>query len=511
MDIKYSVIRKLESISDEKWKEINNSLFINLNPLSDNITFSNFPIFYLFDNHDLNKDIGYNNDCRKNIRRELNLDILMKLNPENIIDIGFSSHSTIIYKFENQERKYIYYSNSGLGIENQFIKNHSTACRIYYIKDIKIWDEIGLFIQYLIEKIKNFTKESLKINSGKSLSESDEIWNLISKNIIINKKKYDILVDFVIKFKKSNIEQNLCYKILDIITNENIIECTFNHVLNNKENDYFILNLSNYEKIASIKDPPINSPFKEFINKINLAFEQFKTIPTIKFKLDNCFTIFYSDISGFYNNIQKVGSCTFYSYYNLAINMMILNIYNSTKNEQEKIQEIINNFLVFHYTMIYLFCISFDTKYTPYTLEKYHENNTFYLYFINNILKRENILDEIVEFYGNEKISFLFNWKIPVIDKLLNYKIEGELENNILIIKKITDNLFMELINIINFYLDKIRKRDTINFNDLITKMDSIFNIILIKINNPKNIFYNEIFYFRTLHDIYIVYFYILI
>jgi hypothetical protein len=138
---------------DIKWKEINNSLFINLNPLSDNVTFSNFPIFYLFDNHDLNKDLGYNNDCRKIIRRELDLDILMKLNPENIIDIGFSSHSTIIYKFENQERKYIYYSNSGLGIENQFIKNHSTACRIYYIKDIKIWNEIGLFIQDLIEKI----------------------------------------------------------------------------------------------------------------------------------------------------------------------------------------------------------------------------------------------------------------------------------------------------------------------------------------------------------------------
>ncbi len=63
--------------------------------------------------------------------------------------------------------------------------------------------------------------------------------------------------------------------------------------------------------------------------------------------------------------------------------------------ENDKIKIIIIKFLEFHYTMIYLFCISFDTNFTPKTLEKYHENNTYYLYFINNILKSKKLLDDL--------------------------------------------------------------------------------------------------------------------
>ena len=75
------------------------------------------PIYYLF-YHVLNEDIGSLHLTMYNIIRKLNLDELMEISEEYTY-IGISSHSTILYKFINDGRKYIYYSNSGLGI-NQY-------------------------------------------------------------------------------------------------------------------------------------------------------------------------------------------------------------------------------------------------------------------------------------------------------------------------------------------------------------------------------------------------------
>lgn len=496
------------------------NLFIKINSL-DNITFSNFSIFYLFDNYNLNKDIGYSVECRKYIRDKLNLDSLMKLNLSNIIDVGLGDHSTIFYKFENREQKYIYYSNSGLGIEkNQFIKNKSTSCRIYYIENEEIWNNMGILIQELIEKIKNFSEKSRIVLYRQKMSESDELWNKLEGKIkiIITKEIYNKLVDYVIKSKNKYVEQYLCYQILDSMRNDGkIIECTFNYVLYNKEHPDYLLNITDdsiqkYKIIANIEEPIENSSFKQFINKINIELQNYNYEPTIRFKLNNSFQLFYSDISGLYNNIQQSGSCVFYSYYNLAINMLILHYY----NHEENIEEIIKCILEFHYTMIYLFCISFDTIFTPNVIEKHHPNNIYYLYFINNILKKEDFLDEIIDFYGVDKLTFLFNRKTPVIDKLLSYKVQGILQKNILIEKKTNDNLFIELIEHVDYYLNLIRNRKSFDFNELIHNIRGDFNIIIKKIQNPLNILYDNVscdstIYFQTLSDIYILYFYILI
>ena len=66
----------------------------------------------------------------------------MNINTEDMISIGISGHSTIFYKFNNNLYKYIYYSNSGLGIENQYCEENTTACRIYYITNDDIWNNI---------------------------------------------------------------------------------------------------------------------------------------------------------------------------------------------------------------------------------------------------------------------------------------------------------------------------------------------------------------------------------
>ena len=114
----------------------------------------NWPLFYLFDNK-INEKFGSSNKVRTTLRTELKLDELFSLDNDNIVEININQHSTIFYKFIHDDRHYIYYSNSGLGIINQVYdaSTETTACKIFYFKNIKIWENICKYIKTIIEEL----------------------------------------------------------------------------------------------------------------------------------------------------------------------------------------------------------------------------------------------------------------------------------------------------------------------------------------------------------------------
>ena len=75
---------------------------------------------------------------------------------------------------------------------------------------------------------------------------------------------------------------------------------------------------------------------------------------TITFKLNN-FVLNYNELYGIANTMQSSGSCTFYSYYNLGINMLLIKALN-TEKIKEGIELFIINFIHIHFCMLYLFC-----------------------------------------------------------------------------------------------------------------------------------------------------------
>jgi hypothetical protein len=98
------------------------------------VTGINMPIFYLFD-HILNPDFGDKGETIGKLITELALKNIFKLDG-NIMFCSMSQHATVLYNFEHNGRKYIYYSNSGLHAQNQLfnIIDNITACKIFFVQ-----------------------------------------------------------------------------------------------------------------------------------------------------------------------------------------------------------------------------------------------------------------------------------------------------------------------------------------------------------------------------------------
>ena len=168
----------------------------------------------------------------------------------------------------------------------------------------------------------------------------------------------------------------------------------------------------------------IDDKFLLITKKINNEIKKnFKKTPTLNFKL-NSFKILYDTRYGLFNNPQKSGSCTFYSYFNLAINNLLINLYLEGSEEYNYIKKYIYSVISFHRIMIYLFCISNDTKYIKdITKSNDYFNNTY----IYNLCDKYNLTDEILSIYDSE--TFILNNKNKCrIDSLFNYKINGDFQ-----------------------------------------------------------------------------------
>ena len=500
----------------------------------------NFPIYYLF-NHAINNQIRANVKNMENLRKNLKLDDLFSLNSENITNIKISNiynnsndRISILYKFIANGRHYIYYSK--LDINNQIYNEDSktTSCNIFYFNnEIELWENLSKNIESIINIFNTIDLEKIHLTysaidkiTPKLLSrdETQKIIESIRRNEIekYNLNLCDVLLNLVCNKNKPN----------DKVPDKYVVQCSINHVLFGKdetsykneiikivesdqvkvliENCYNGYNKQIYDKIIGL--PRVNrnkQPFKEFMHFIRDINEELikLNISTINYKLKNSFKLEYNSISGLYNGQQKSLSSIFYSYYNLALNIKILNIFNTTKS----VKEIIDTFVIFHYKMIYLFCMSNDIKYIPNTFNMYNKDDFYNIQYIYRLIKDNNLLDEMVEFYPDPEKTFLLNQNKLLIDKLLDYKIEGTLIKRE-INKEIPNNkdIFREWFDYLGIIIFKIRDKSfDKNIENMSKEIKEIFERIVTIITTMPNLYSQLTYinlYFYTISEIWIIY-----
>ena len=457
--IKSKVNKKFELFSEFQKKKFIENIYKSIIP-EQNITANIFPIHYLFDGY-LNNKIG-NTDSNVNlIRQTLILDMLFDLETQDIISVPHPSHSTKIYKFNHSNNYYIYYSNSGFGAENHIIDNTNMTIspKIYKISDSQTRDYIINYISLFLNKLKNVNYFSFiyKTVDNKQINDIElyfeELQSLkLSSQLNLTLEEFNKICKIIDENKDKRDEnlQQLIYTLFNYIIScipSKIQEVSFAYLINNNDDKQFTDNINRLNKTSGVKNiidffnnkeihnKKINEEIfdigktykkenKRIINLINEINKKLKTYtePTIKFKL-NDFKLSYNDLYGICNSLQKSGSCTFYSYYNLGINMKILELYNSSKSIEVCVNEFVNKFIEFHYNMVYLFALSIDIRYIPQEISKFTENNFYNFNYIYKIIKENDLLDEIILFYNEP--TFLYN---NYNHNILRFELNGELE-----------------------------------------------------------------------------------
>ena len=479
-----------------------NSLFEKIDKHeNNNITTVTAPIFYLFDN-DINDNIGSNSQIRKTYVDLLELNSLFSLVSDKIHSISLDGHATIIYFLENDGDSYLYYSNSGLGIHNNIrnIDKNTVAPKIYKLLDksnVSTFYNIPVYINDIIENIKKINNK----NDDKLIEETYTKLEGILKKYkglpVIERHFFDDIIHYILKDENKYNNgpfMDLIYTLFNLLMkNELILECSFNILVDkdftNREfsdvikeitisenlfTNSHIETLNNnsiyYKKILKIKQTelPKLKPFNKFINDINSRLALIKE-PTVDYKLKT-FKLEHNYVSGIFNNEQKAGSCTFYSYYNLAVNMSLLNIFKDTSlDETQKIDKFIENFLTCHYKLIYLLCKSNDIKFMDKNINNF--NNNTYIY---KIIRDNNLVNDLLEFYPSD--TFLLNTNTSFVDKILNLESDFPLEPipSQISIKHI--NIFKELFMYLDEILYNIRNSNIIDIEkDIVDKLNRIF------------------------------------
>ena len=134
-----NMIEHIKASSDKISKyQNNNNIYEELEQTNDinKIYVIISPIYYLFDGY-INENIGSDSKIRNYINNVFNINTLFSINTYQLTDLPNPTHSTNLYKIVNKERTYMYYSNSGLGIESNQIYNtddNFVVPKIYFIK-----------------------------------------------------------------------------------------------------------------------------------------------------------------------------------------------------------------------------------------------------------------------------------------------------------------------------------------------------------------------------------------
>ena len=302
-------------------------------------TISKVPLYYLFDNI-LNSKMGGLANIRNYIINYLEINKLTNISNENLTDIGLSVHSTILYKFMVNDNRYIYYSNSGLGINTyQFFNAEKkiTSCRIYHIIDEQLYNKLPNFLKNFINIVKDIEKKDKDRDKITDVIKVEQIWIDLEKIILtlpeisrITKIEYDIIVDYIIELRKTNMEdkeQILCYVLLGYICYKSrCYEHTFNKLIYGGEHEKYIKIMREYyTKLDERQQRDHGFNLKYYIDnlfdyKSHYEDEDDKKISSNEFKIY---------ISNIYSELQKITESTIK--YNLAINMMILHNYLNEK------------------------------------------------------------------------------------------------------------------------------------------------------------------------------------
>ena len=300
----------IDIIKNETLEYIENRLKIDISNFvnrcyNEDSKYCSVPIYYFFD-HCINENIGTIPNVMTNIQFAFNLNDLFSLLKDDIHSVGVSGHATIFYYFDHDSHHYIYYSNSGLGIENQMCDTTNTSCKLIHMLTQM---ESNLLILFITELINKFITTELSILMS---SYDSEYYTYL----YISEDDYKLLCGFQknqshidMKYK----EQLLCYILINhyIAQSKNIdiYECTFNRLINGKDSDFYKENIKkiiqkptgelytinelikncsdfNKEKYSNIvKDNihGINSDFKEIIDKFNIKIENIDIPSFIKY------------------------------------------------------------------------------------------------------------------------------------------------------------------------------------------------------------------------------------
>lgn len=454
------------------------------------------PLFYLFDDKfKENTKISLIPDALKTLISSLNLNELFTIERDNMTYMSLSSHATIFYKFNYNERNYIYYSNSGLGINNQLCYREMTSCKIFHIKT-DLFLDLPIFINNFIQFLKSTDLNDEDYESDYYTFIRQNKYTEIFK---FTKEDFKALTDFYNNFSE-NFHQNLVYALLHYFcyTHPNDIQqCTINHVLLNMDSTEFINIRNNLIKFTDFKNYLMNTleenqnisrlafiqnnilvqtnfnnvncdvltKFNKYIIDITSELNKYEKIYSFKYKLENSFKLEYYFNTGLFNNQQQAGSCTFYSYYNLAINMLILNKFKEANN----VDCVIKSILVFHYYMMYLLCVSFDTKYFSKQIKYFNRYNFNFMKYFYDLID-DNITNELNVMYKSD--TFLLT-KTPqlFIDKYYsNINIEGSKLNVYTNKLKPIDNFasfFSKFYSCLNNYIYKIRNKIDVDLKSL--------------------------------------------
>jgi hypothetical protein len=580
----------------EKDKEyhIYNELFDNIDKMSDKKMFIGSVYFYLFDGF-LHPMIGSSPVIRDNFLFPNKLYDLLNINIENKKDISYGMHATIFYKIAQDDRYYIYYSNSGKGIENQTTIGNITHSKIYYIntKSEYFWDQFpnfDLFFDFLTSYINSILTSFNDTNIYSHYYDlNKEIEKIIDKNIRTMRETYKTLLKlnfidyFILNKNINNLDrQMVCYYILNFIAYKLSIiqECSFNHIISGKDDTEYIRKINLYKTkrdyMGEIPIDDINSAivhfakyhykysdfpnrtifenkklelkqeltskefedgykdtktelisfcynqpyiniseiddnrpstqneityFHDFIEEFNRQLDQYITDnpdrTTLSF-IRKRFKLVHKYKSGLYNNQQTSGSCTFYSLYNLGINLSSLAIFNdqSLDTFQKKANVLLKKFLKFHYAMLITFCKLNDIK------KINGLNNNFFDIYIYDIIKKYNLLIEMNQFYKEE--TFILNQNKLFIDKLLDYNyIYIPIQNDkpsLIKIEKI--DCFSVLFKLLDDTIYQIRNKIKINWKNLLEEFNKIFNDIDTSIKLCG--FHHNDLYHKVLPEIYI-------
>ena len=576
-----------------------------------------FPIHYLFDGN-INNNIGNTYSNVKNVIQEYRLDSFFNL-IDNYTNVPVINHGTLFYKYTINGRKYLYYSNSGLGLEhNQIINNKNNpihedelhkfeslhklskqseikslhklskqseikslhklskqseikslefdenkiyktitvAPKIYYYRDENFINFLLLLIQEFINHINLVHKNDKHLYVNVRLK-SVKLFTLINfnklnddsiYNINININDYNYIIDTCLK----NIiveTQNVCYALLNYfiyLFQDEIQECSFNHILTGDDNEQYKLEINKLSKIEhtltlvdffnntkdynkKINDKinlmSIDIKLSDELQNFNYFIYLFKEIlkqrakesHTLYFKLQY-FNIEYNNLYGLCNSIQYSGSCSFYSYYNLGLNMIILYIYQQEKPINIKINELIDKFIDFHETMIRFFCMSLDIQnisegYITYKIRSEYEflrnnifpiNNYYNYCYIYKIICDNNLLDEINYIYGKD--TFLFSTNTP-LNQFCNLELTGDLIDNKIISKLSIKIPFNNLVNYLDTILFNIRNKEIIdNFDIIKDELHIIFNDIRRNLEHMFKDYVSQESFIDTIESIYIIY-----
>jgi hypothetical protein len=444
------------------------------------------PIFYLFDNIIDNKNISCFGKQLEYIKTHFNLDNLFGITTDNVLNISVSAHRTIFYKFSYNQRNYIYYSNSGLGSEKQLFDRGKkiTSCKIFHVTDYHLFNNFQKYFIFIINylytpstyEIHRTTYEDDKkkffIRIGDKLGLNNEFETFLTNNDPLTHE--DVVK--IINYKKEHdtyVDQQIIYALLNLFCNkypDKIIECTINYVIGLGEHVAYTNLKRNYSKTLAaslvmennvVVEPSSINEFGLYINTINSKLQQFNKIPSVKYKFNNNFSLVYDEKYGLFNKLQESGSCTFYSYYNLAINMLILNNYKKD-NGADKVVKLI---LTFHSYMMYLLCLNFDINCFSSKLSQFNSLGFDLIRPIYDILIKEKIADELITMYGN---TLLFNPSDNIFVDNYYSKIRiqdiktSQIEKILNTIRQVENfsYIFENFYKCINKYLHKIRTRD---------------------------------------------------